>query len=72
MTILYRYAGSPETNETLEKFKDKENISSFALSAMSWAVENKIISGISETEIAPKMSATRAQLATIIVRYLKK
>ena len=72
MTILYRYAGSPETTETLEKFKDKENISSFALSAMSWAVENKIISGVSETEIAPKMSATRAQLATIIVRYLKK
>ena len=72
MTILYRYAGSPETTENLEKFKDKENISSFALSAMSWAVENKIISGVSETEIAPKMSATRAQLATIIVRYLKK
>lgn len=72
MTILYRYAGSPQTTETLEKFKDKENISSFALSAMSWAVENKIISGVSETEIAPKMSATRAQLATIIVRYLKR
>ena len=71
MTILYRSAGSPETAETLEKFEDRENISSFALSAMSWAVENKIISGVSNTEIAPKQSATRAQLATIIVRFIK-
>lgn len=72
MTILYRYVGSPETKETLEKFEDRENISSFALSAMNWAVENKILSGVTDTEIAPKMSATRAQLATIIVRYLKR
>lgn len=71
MTILYRYTGGPETKEQLEKFEDTEEISTFALSAMKWAVENKIISGVSESEIAPKMSATRAQLATIMVRYLK-
>ena len=72
MTILYRYAGSPESTEKLEAFTDKDNISDFAYSAMCWAVENKIISGVSDTEIAPKQSATRAQLATIIVRYLKR
>lgn len=72
MTILYRYAGSLESTEKLEVFTDKDNISDFAYPAMCWAVENKIISGVSDTEIAPKMSATRAQLATIIVRYLKR
>lgn len=72
MTILYRYAGSLESNEKLEVFTDKDNISDFAYPAMCWAVENKIISGVSDTEIAPKQSATRAQLATIIVRYLKR
>lgn len=72
MTILYRYTGSPDSAETLEKFEDKTDISDFALSAMHWAVEEKIISGVTETEIAPKASATRAQLATIMVRYLKQ
>lgn len=72
MTILYRYAGSLESTEKLDAFNDKESISDFAYPAMCWAVENKIISGVSDTEIAPKMSATRAQLATIIVRYLKR
>ena len=72
MTILYRYAGSLESTEKLDAFTDKDNISDFAYPAMCWAVENKIISGVSDTEIAPKMSATRAQLATIIVRYLKR
>lgn len=72
MTILYRYAGSLESTEKLDTFTDKDNISDFAYPAMCWAVENKIISGVSDTEIAPKQSATRAQLATIIVRYLKR
>ena len=72
MTILYRYAGSLESTEKLDAFTDKDNISDFAYPAMCWAVENKIISGVSDTEIAPMMSATRAQLATIIVRYLKR
>ena len=72
MTILYRYAGSLESTEKLDAFNDKESISDFAYPAMCWAVENKIISGVSDTEIAPKQSATRAQLATIIVRYLKR
>ena len=72
MTILYRYAGSLESTEKLDAFTDKDNISDFAYPAMCWAVENKIISGVSDTEIAPKQSATRAQLATIIVRYLKR
>lgn len=72
MTILYRYAGSLESTEKLDTFTDKDDISAFAYSAMCWAVENKIISGVSDTEIAPKQSATRAQLATIIVRYLKR
>lgn len=72
MTVLHRYADNPKASETLEGFADRESVSSFAFSAMSWAVENKIISGVSENELAPKMSATRAQLATLMVRYLNR
>ncbi|MBQ6795158.1 MAG: S-layer homology domain-containing protein [Clostridia bacterium] len=72
MTILYRYAGEGKTTEALEKFEDKEKVSEFALSAMCWAVQNNIVEGVSETEIAPRMSVTRAQMATIMVRYLKQ
>lgn len=70
MAILYRYAGRPATTETLGDFKDKSDIYDYALPAMGWAVENNIISGVGDGEIAPKMSATRAQLATIMVRFL--
>ena len=71
ITILHRYVGSPKAEETLESFTDRENVSSYALSALKWGVKNKIISGTSETELSPKMHATRAQLATLIVKYLK-
>ena len=70
MAILYRYAGRPAVTETLNSFKDKSAIYDYALPAMGWAVENNIISGVADGEIAPKMSATRAQLATIMVRFL--
>ena len=72
MTILYRYASCPETSYTLAKFADRGEISSYAVDAMSWAVDKGIISGIDSTHVAPKAYATRAQLATIIVRYLAK
>lgn len=72
MTILYRYSESPEAENTLDKFIDGDAVSDYAKNAMNWAISNGIISGINETELSPKTSATRAQLATIMVRFLDK
>lgn len=72
MTILWRYKGSPNAESATDKFSDCNEISGYAKSAMNWAVANNIISGTSETELAPGANATRAQLAAIIVRILNK
>ena len=37
-----------------------------------WAVENGIIQGMTETTLVPKGTATRAQVATILMRYCQK
>lgn len=72
MTMLYRYKGSPPTENAIDKFSDSDAVSDYAKNAMNWAVSNGIVSGVTETELSPKTNATRAQLATIMVRFLNK
>ncbi len=70
-TILYRFCGSPvveNVEETLEAFPDAYRISGYAKEAMAWAVQNGVISGLKSGKIAPKSGASRAQIATIIMR----
>jgi len=68
-TILYRYSGSPSVNTSvLNKFADKGNISSFAVNAMAWANTNGIINGKADGKLAPTATASRAEIATIIMR----
>lgn len=74
--MLYRYAenaGEDITADTAElnKFIDTINISSYALQPMAWAVENGIVSGTSSDTISPSGNATRAQVATMLMRYDK-
>lgn len=73
-TILYRYMGSPEVTgaeETLAPFADAGSISSFAQDAMVWAIQNGVISGKNATTLAPTATASRAEIATIIMRMDK-
>ncbi len=71
-TILYRYKGSPAADRSvLDKFADKGNISAFALDAMAWANANGIINGKNATTIAPTLTASRAEIATIVMRMDK-
>lgn len=56
---------------SLSEFKDSNKISSWAMSSMLWAVENKIISGIGDERLDPRGTASRAQIATIIENYCK-
>lgn len=68
--ILYRYSGSPKVTTTIDKFTDAEDVSSWAKDAMAWAIETGLISGMNDNTLNPKGNATRAQVATIIERFL--
>jgi uncharacterized repeat protein (TIGR02543 family) len=68
VTMLYRYAGEPETAGSLSAFPDASSVSAYAQQAMAWAVENGIING-NDGKLDPKGNATRAQVAAIIMRY---
>ena len=69
-TILYRFKDSPaveNAEETLAAFPDSARVSPFATDALAWAVQNGVISG-SNGNLAPTASASRAQIATILMR----
>ncbi len=69
--MLWRYAGeSSATNKELH-FSDAGEAGSFASEALQWAVENGIITGYGDGRINPKGLATRAQVAQMLMRYLK-
>ena len=70
VTMLYRYIGSPETNADLSNFTDAQSISGYATDAMNWAVAEGIIGGMTSTTLAPQGTATRAQVAAMIHRFV--
>lgn len=73
-TILFRYAKAEKVEGKLAGFPDAEKVSNYAADAMAWAVEQGLINGISESDgktyLAPQETATRAQIAVILMRYL--
>ena len=73
-TILFRYAKAEKVEGKLADFPDAEKVSDYAADAMAWAVEQGLINGISESDgktyLAPQETATRAQIAVILMRYL--
>ncbi len=73
--ILYRYAvykGIP-VNESadLAGYNDAADISAWARDAMGWAVAEGLIGGVSKTQLDPPGPATRAQVATILMRFVE-
>ena len=69
--MLYRYAGSPSTNGSLDSFADADSVSAYAVSAMQWAVENGIVNG-ANGKLNPQNNATRAEVAAILMRFCEK
>ena len=71
--ILYNYAKDNVVDVTgradLTVFEDYYKISSWAYEEMSWAVHNKIVSGMTATTVGPKGTATRAQAMQIIKQF---
>jgi hypothetical protein len=72
-TVLYRYTKSTEVfdSSTLQKFTDTNEISEWATKAMTWAYSKKLVNGITITQLAPKQSTTRAQMATVLMRFFE-
>jgi hypothetical protein len=68
--ILWRYAGKPAATQTSLNFSDAGKVSSWAKDAMLWATEVGIIQG-NENGLNPGGNATRAEAATMVMRYLK-
>ncbi len=69
--MLWIYAGSPESSYDLSNFSDEESISSYARTAFAWANENGIISGIGNDLLSPQGTATRAQVATMLMKMMQ-
>lgn len=68
--MLWRYAGSP-TVAPLSGYSDLDNISDWAEMAMAWAVRNGMIAGMDGNMLNPGGQATRAQVATILMRFVE-
>jgi hypothetical protein len=68
-TMLYRYAGSPAVNGEITGFTDSHEISSYAADAMVWAIQTGILTGNTRGELNPTATATRGQVATMMMRF---
>ena len=73
--ILYRYAKQKgydvSKSAALTAFSDADKVSGYAAEAMQWAVAEGLLQG-SNGKLNPQGSATRAQVATILMRFMQK
>lgn len=69
--MLWRYAREPATAIKELNFSDANEASGYALNALCWATENGIINGKGDNILDPKGFATRAQVAQMLMNYLK-
>ena len=73
--ILYRYAAykdyGVDHSETTEHFTDAESISDYAVGPMNWAVGAGLMNGVTDTTLQPQGTATRAQVATMLMRFIE-
>lgn len=73
--ILYKYAQSlgSETefdDSALDTYSDRDRVHSWAYDALCWAKDTGLISGITDTVIAPRDSSTRAQAAVMLTKFI--
>ena len=69
VTMLWRYAGEPESSASLSAYTDADSVSDWAETAMRWAIDEGIITGMTDTTLVPQGTATRAQCAAIFMRF---
>ena len=73
--MFYRYAGSPQLPETrsasMDHFADAEQVSPWARDAMAWAYATGLFTGDSAGNLRPQDSSTRAEVATMLMRFVE-
>ena len=75
--ILHRYAQhkgydvSIGESTNILSYSDFASISEYAISAMQWVCGEGIITGVTESTLEPQGTATRAQSAAILMRFLE-
>ena len=75
VVMLYNYAKYKGYDVTasagLSKFADNASVSTWAQPAMQWAVAEGYISGMGDNQLAPQGTATRAEIASVIMRFME-
>lgn len=71
VTMLWRYAGEPESSASLSAYTDADSVSDWAETAMRWAIDEGIITGMTDTTLVPQGTATRAQCAAMLMRFIE-
>lgn len=67
-----KYIGAKTELADISFYHDEKIVSEWAKDAVSWAVEEKIVTGKGNNTIAPRDCATRAEAAAVIRRYIEK
>ena len=69
--MLYRYADGETVSADMSRFQDRTSISDWALEAMNWAVAQGILSGSDQGLLNPGSVASRAEVATMLMRFIE-
>ena len=74
--MLYRYAKMKgydvSASADISGYTDASSVSSWAKEAMQWAVGAGLINGRTAATLAPQGNATRAEVASILMRFMQK
>ena len=76
-TMLYRYAAAKGYDVSIGEstnilsYADFASISEYAIPAMQWACGSGIVTGVTDSTLAPQGTATRAQCAAMLMRFIE-
>ncbi|MCL2343974.1 MAG: S-layer homology domain-containing protein, partial [Firmicutes bacterium] len=74
-SLLMRYVAytgqDTSARADLSGYMDASTVSAWALDGMMWAKAAGLVNGVTDTQMAPQGTATRAQVATILARYIR-
>lgn len=76
-TMLYRYAAAKGHDVSIGEstnilsYADFASISEYAIPAMQWACGSGIVTGVTDSTLAPQGTATRAQCAAMLMRFIE-
>ena len=68
--MLWRYAGNPVSQGSLDGFTDAGQVSAYAAEALRWAVGAGLITGTDAGTLNPQGEASRAEVAAMLTRFI--